>query len=291
MYKLLFASLGGLLAALLPVCMVAAGAAQNPPSSNPAPSTTSATQTSTKPNANDEFLANIGKLYYSTSKTGLKGFDCAVHPDWRALLVSATQGSAIAADDHRILLLKTVKIKLHARLNGGFVLDWNPSSTLERPMDQDSIHLFDLMHLGIGKTVQNFMQFWAPLVNGRLVPSSSDGLEIIETENGHRIRRGLNGSSLTEEVDSSLILKHFDLVTSGLTVRVASTYRPTDQGMLVSGFLASYQPSGAPAGQANEMRVEVVYQTVGGSPIPARVNVDDNNLRINSVLDGCTVNP
>jgi hypothetical protein len=61
--------------------------------------------------------------------------------------------------------------------------------------------------------------------------------------------------------------------------------------MLVSGFLASYQPSGAPAGQANEMRVEVVYQTVGGSPIPARVNVDDNNLRINSVLDGCTVNP
>jgi hypothetical protein len=29
------------------------------------------------------WLASIGRLYYSTAKAGLTGFDCTVHPDWR----------------------------------------------------------------------------------------------------------------------------------------------------------------------------------------------------------------
>jgi len=292
MHKLSFAFSGGLLAALLPVCMAAAGAAQSPPASNPEPSKTAATPIPAKPNANDEFLAKAGKLYYSTSKTGLNGFDCAVHPDWRALLLSAAHGSAVAADDPRIVLLKTVHIKLHARLKGGSALDWNPPSTSETPLDSDSIDLLDHMHQGIERTMQGFMQFWTPFVSGSFMPASSDGPEILETEKGHRIQLESKGISLTEEFDSSLILKHFDVVTGSMTVHVAPAYQPTEQGLLVSGFLAYIQPPGVPLDQAKEMHVEVEYQTVAGSPIPARINIDiPSSITLNSVLDGCTVNP
>jgi hypothetical protein len=292
MHKLPFAFSGGLLAVLLPVCLIAAGAAQSPPASSPEPSKTADTPVPAKPNANDEFLVKAGKLYYSTSKTGLNSFDCAVHPDWRALLLSAAHGSAVAADDPRIVLLKTVNIKLHARLKGGSVLDWNPPSTPETPLDSDSITLLDHMHLGIEKTMQGFIQLWTPFVNGSVIPASTDGPEIVQTEKGHRISLEANGISLTEEFDSSQILRHFDVVTGGMTIHVAPSYQPTEQGLLVSAFLASIQPPGVPADQAKEMHVEVEYQTVGGSPIPSRVNIDvTNSGTLNSVLDGCTVNP
>jgi len=292
MHKLPFAFSARLLVALLTVCMAAAGAAQSPPASTTQPSTAPASQNPAKPNPNGEFLAKAGKLYYSTSKTGLNGFDCAVHPDWRALLLSAAHGSAVAADDPRIVLLKTVHIKLHARLKGGSALDWNPPSTSETPLDHDSIDLLDHVHQGIDKAMQGFMQFWTPFVNGSIVPSSSDGLEIVETVKGHTIHADANGLSLTEEFDSSMILKHFDVVAGGMTVHIAPAYLHTEQGLLVSGFLAYIQPPGVLVDQATEMHVEVEYQTVTGSLIPARINIDmPSGATLNSVLDDCTVNP
>jgi hypothetical protein len=294
MRKLWSVSPARLLAALLPVlltvCLIAAAAAhaQNPPASPTAPSTPAA-----KPSANDEFLAKAGKLYYSTAKSGLNGFACAAHPDWHTLFLSASKGAAVAADDPRIVLLQTVKITLHGQLKGGSTLDWNTASNPAKPLDQDSTNMLENMHKATNQTLQGFMQFWAPFVDGSVIPANSEGLEIAQTANGHSIHLDASGTSLTEVFDSSLILQQFDVVvTGGTTVNFTPTYKPTQNGLLVSAFKAHIQPAGVPPGQAQEMQVEIEYQTLGGFPIPAKINMDVvNSGTFNFVLDGCTVNP
>lgn len=287
MHKLSFASPARLLAALLPVCLIAA-AAQNPSASPAAP----AKQNPTKPSQNEEFLAKAGKLYYSTAKTGLNGFACAVHPDWHTLFVSANKGAAVADDDPRVVLLKTVKITLHGQLKGSSTLDWNQAANPAKPLDQDSTTMLDGMHSATNQTLQGFMQFWTPFVDGSVIPADSEGLEIAQTENGHRIHVDESGTSVTELFDNSLILQHFDVVSGGTTVNFAPSYKPTQKGLLVSAFQAHIQPPGVAPDKATEMHVEIEYQTLDGSPIPAKINMDvANSGTFNFVFDGCTVNP
>jgi hypothetical protein len=119
--KLVFASPARFLAVFLTAgCLCSGGHAQNQlpvpaapaqPSSSPIPSSTEAA----KPDPNAAFLAKTSQLYYSSSKAGLRGFDCQVHPDWRTLFVSSQQDSAVTDDDPRIELLKSVNITLRLR--------------------------------------------------------------------------------------------------------------------------------------------------------------------------------
>ena len=284
MRKLSFASLARLSAALLAVCPIAAVAlAQNPPASPATPSQPA--QPLVKPSPYDAVLAGAAKLYYSTGKTGLDSFDCAVHPDWKALFVSAEKSST-AASDPRIALLDSVKITLHGRLKAAPSLDWNPPAA----QDKDSIDLLDNMHKAAEQSLMGFMQFWTPFVDGSAIPANSQGLEITRTEQGYKLHATQGDTTVTEVLDNQLLLKELNVVMSTVTVDFVPAYKSTDQGLLVNNFVAHIQPAGTPPGQTQEMHVAIDYQTVDGFPIPARLAMNViNSGEFDFSLDGCTV--
>ncbi len=292
-FKLSFFSPARLLAVLSPVCLLAAPAlAQNPPAAPAAAPAQSALPAHPATKANDELLAKAARLYYYPGKAGLNGFDCAVHPDWREVFLSANKGSAVAADDPHFVLLNSVTIILHARLKGGSTLDWNQPAHPDQPLDKDSSDAIDRIHGGIEQTLLGFMQSWTPFVNGSILPASSEGLTIVQTANWTTIHAEQGDTKMTESLDSGLVLRHIDVVMSGASIQFAPSFKPTDKGLLVNAFLAKIQPPGASPEQAQEMRAEVEYQTFGGYPIPAKLNIDvSNTATLNFVLDGCTVNP
>jgi hypothetical protein len=288
MRKLPTAFPAGLIAALLPVCLITA-TAQNPPTT---PAVPADKQKSGAPNPKDEFLAKTANLYYTAAGTGLTGYTCAVHPDWRALFLTASKGATVADDDPRVVLLKTVKITFHGQLKGESTLDWDQPSNPSTPLDPDSAQMFDAMHNATKQSLMGFMQLWTPFVDGSVLPANSQGMEITQTENGRRIHLDTNGTSVTELFDGSFILRHFDVVTGGTAVNITPSYKPTQSGLLVSAFQAHIQPPGAQSNQAQEIHVEIEYQTLKGSPIPSRINMEAlNSGTFNFAFDGCTVNP
>jgi hypothetical protein len=284
MRKLPFALLARLSAALLAVCLISSVAlAQNPPASPAIPS--QPVQPSAKSNPYDAVLARAAKLYYSTGKTGLDSFDCAVHPDWKALFVSAEKSST-ATSDPRIALLDSVKITLHGRLKTAPSLDWNPPAA----QDKDSIDLLDNMHKAVEQSLMGFMQFWMPFVDGSAVPTSSQDLEITRTEQGYKLHAVQGETTVTEMLDNQLLLKQFTVVMSTVTVNFVPAYKSTGQGLLVNNFVAHIQPAGIPPEQAQEMHVAIEYQTVDGFPIPARLAMNVvNSGELDFSLDGCAV--
>ena len=142
--------------------------------------------------ANDELLAKTAKMYYSTRAAGLDGFDCDVHPDWRTLFSSANNGATLPDDDARLTTLKPVKIALHARMAGGSTMEWNRPPSPDKPLDADSTAMLDQLHQATEQTLQGFLQFWTPFVDGSVVPASSEGLT------DHPVRRRLDASRRTE---------------------------------------------------------------------------------------------
>jgi hypothetical protein len=241
------------------------------------------------PSDDNAWLATTGKLYYSTTRAGLSGFDCAVHPDWRALFMTSRPGTTVADDDPHVVLLKSVKINLHAHMKGGSTLDWSQDPSPDKPLDQASTEMLDKMHQATEQTIEGFMQFWTPFMDGSVLPDSSDGLTITHTGTMHTIHVEQGDMALTEIFSNDLRLEHFNVDMKTVSIKFQPAYQPTDQGLLVKSFDAHVQPAGA-ADQSQDMHVEIEYQTLEGFPIPSKLNMEIvNSGTFSFVLDGCTV--
>ena len=262
--------------------------------SQTSPTTAPSTAPAAPADANTAFLTKASSIYYSTTKQGLTGFDCAVHPDWANLFktVAIQKGIPPTEDQKPVALLNTVKITMHARLNGpGSGLDWNPPDPTAPP-DQESIDLLNQMHQGIGQTLQGFLQFWAPFVNGSVIPDSPTGIEITKTAAGHSIHAVDGTTTLTEVLDTDDVLKEFYVETGGAKITFNPSYKPTPKGLLVSAFDATIVPPGATPDKQQKMKVGVEYQTVSGFLIPSTLSMDVTGTGAFSfTFDGCTVNP
>jgi hypothetical protein len=245
-------------------------------------------ESSSDSKANDELLAKAAKLYYSTKAAGLDGFDCEVHPDWRKLFSSATQGAAIADDDVRLVTLKPVKITMHARLGGASTVDWVQTSNPDKPLDADATSLLEQMHRATEQTVQGFLQFWTPFVDGSVVPASSGGMKVTRSATEYTIHVEQGGAEVTEIFSNELVLQQFNVVTNGVSIKFAPSYQSTDKGLLVNRFDAHIEPVGQGSAPAQEMHVQVAYATVDGLPIPSNLNMDVVGTGVfNLSMDGC----
>jgi len=295
MLESLFAPVGRPTAIALAICLAPvlslAQSSPKPPAKVGEPVTTHV-KVGADSKANDAVLTKAAALYFSTAKAGLVGFDCSVHPDWRAVFLAANNSAALADDDPRIVLLKSVDIVLHARMKGGSSLDWNPPAHPEKPLDADSTQLLDTMQGSTSQTLQGFLQFWTPFVDGSAIPPSSDGLEMKQTDDGgYIIHVEQDGLTLTEILSKELVVKHFNVVMDGTKVNFAPAYKETADGLLVNSFEAEISPAGATPDQAQKMHVEVEYKTIDGAPIPASLNIEILGTgRLSFAIDHCTVN-
>jgi hypothetical protein len=284
------------------------GQAQNPPPLPLAPSG-SAERTGAVP-LNDALLARATALYDSTAKSGVHGFDCALHVDWKKVMSSARKGAAVADDDPKLVLVNPVQITLHARLGGKPTLDWRAP---EGSGDAVSKAVLDEVHRGVEQTLLSTLKLWTPLVDGSVAESlGEEDVDVAETTDGYTLRSGIKQQgnkqhgdkqredkqqgnkqpALTEQFDRNLLLKHFVAVDAGSTADIEPVYQPGAAGLLLSGFLAHLQPAGAAGQAAQEMRVSIDYQTVSGRQIPAHITIDlPNIVEMDFTLDGCIVNP
>jgi hypothetical protein len=259
---------------LMASCFATAASAQSPASSLPS-------------NANNDWMAQASKLYYSSSKAGLRGFDCTVRPNWQALFTSQNGGQVSAADQTKVNLLNQVGIAIHARMDGGSIMDWNPPA---EQLDANQAKLLDDMHSALNQTVQGFMQFWTPFIENQVVPDTAEGLDVTTTDDGGRkIHLKTSEIELSETFDSSRILRQYNVVMSGANVDVTPTYSPSEHGLLISHFHAFIRPADA-AQKGQEMNVEVTYQWLEGLPIPAHLDLNVVGVAdLDMAFEGCTL--
>ena len=283
---------GWLLETVASVCLMSSAFAHaQSASTSPAPTTGQAVARARAATPeNDALLARAAKLYYSSAKAGLSAFTCSVHPDWHGLFASANRGAEVAADDARVVVLNEVRITMHARMQGGSTLDWEPATDPGKAVDQDSAAMLKSMHEATEQTLQGFLQFWTPFVDGSAIPESSAGLEMAPVDGGYSMHAKTSDTEVTETMSSDLVLEHFDVKLNEASVKFAPSYQSTAKGLLVSGFLAYILAKGDPPEKTQEMHVAIEYQTVEEIPLPARLRMEVMGTGVFSfTFDGCTV--
>ena len=285
---------------LFPLTLLAALMAVTAPPSAYAQSTAATPHQSTAPTQPpvkvadpDALLANAARLYYSYSRigNGLDGFDCTVHPEWKKIVVVAGKGASDTSTEQHVQLLNGIKVQLHAHLMGRSTVDWDESSNVGKTLDEDSLTMITGMHQATEQTLQGFLQFWAPFMNGSVVPSSSQGLDITQSAKGYKLVAAQGDTTVTERFDPKLVLQEFDVAMNGAGMKFSPSYKSTEKGLLVTSFTAHIQPPASASAKSQEMHVAIEYETVDGFSIPARLSMDVVNTgTFDFVFDGCTVN-
>jgi hypothetical protein len=238
----------------------------------------------------DTLLAKATALYASTAKSGLRGFDCGVHPNWEEIRASSRKDAPAPGSDSEIVLLNTVKIALHVRLEGESSMDWEVPEGNSR--DPASGAMLERAHRGIEQTLTSALKLWISLVNGSVAESlGAENVEITQNENGYSVRSRDKRHSLAEEFDRKLLLTRSVIADAGSVVDIAPVFQPTSQGLLLGSFVARVQQAGGAAERAQEIRFSVEYQNVSGAQIPQKLAVEVSHLvTMEFLLDGCTVN-
>jgi hypothetical protein len=268
------------LALLCPLLFVAAqtlsSQAASAPQSGAAPSGSK---------ADDDWLEHVRSLYASTARDGLKGFDCNVHPDWRALISSANSGNVDAEGERKIAALKPVRIAMHAHMTGSAAVDWDSGNP-----PADMTDMMNSLRDGTKQTLDGFVQFWAPFADASVIPVNSKGIEFTPTADGGRTLRGTdNGTTVTETFGADSVLREYDVRMTGTTVLFTPTFTQTPKGLRVTYFLAHIKPD---SGAEQELHVRVVYGEVGGFTIPFELYMTVAGTgTFNFTMDGCRVNP
>jgi hypothetical protein len=265
------------MAAIAVTTAMTAGAQNAATSPTPAP-------TAAQQSAENEWLAKAAKIYFSSAEAGLTGFNCEVHPDWRALFMSAAKGKPVAADDPNLARLGKVKVTMHARMMGGSTIEWVADS------DDDPNGVMENMHQTVQQMLEGFLQFWSPFMEVAVVPGKADGLEITHTAASHTIHAKQGTTELTEIFNSNLVLEQFDVILAGTSIKFAPAYEPTPQGLRVKSFSAEILPAGASPQQMQKMLVNVDYQTVSHQTIPGQLNMEIVGTgTFKFAFDGCSV--
>ena len=277
--------------ALLLVSVLPTGAQSTPPTALVAVQG----QTSNAAGAKDALMARAEMLYDSAEKSGLRTFNCQVHPDWNLIMTSSRKGAPLSPDDPRLPLLNEVKITLHGRLNGSSTLDWQPPA---KPLRSSAQATLDTAHRGIEQTLLGVLKLWTPLVDGS-VPESfgEDGFALTQSESGYTLRSKDKQHAQTEQFDRSLLLTQFVTVDSGSMIDVTPAFVTAGQGLRLNSFVARIQSVGDATHTLQEMRVAFEYaaapQAAGpAQAIPSKVAIEiPNAVTMNFALDGCVANP
>lgn len=254
----------------------------------PNPSQPSTSDTAQK-NPDSEWLAKTSKVYFSSAKAGLAGFNCDVHPDWKALFASANKNGSAPADDAYLEQLKKVQVKMHARMLGGSTIEWVASSPDGQSASGNSDATIETLHQTVQQILEGFMQFWSPFMEVAVVPQKTEGLEIVHTPTSHTIHAKQGTTELTEIFNNDLVLEHFNVQLAGTSIKLEPSFEPTPQGLRVKTFAAEILPAGAAPAQTQKMLAHVDYQTVNNQVIPGQLSIDVSGTgNFNFTFDGCS---
>jgi hypothetical protein len=239
-----------------------------------------------KSSPDDAWLTHVRSLYTSTARDGLKGFDCAVRPDWRTLMASANNGTVDAEGERKIAVLSTVRVTMHARMDGKSSIDWKQDNSPAEMAD-----MLKQMEGGTRQTLEGFLQFWTPFADLSMIPASSTGLEISKTaDGGHLLHAVDKDATVTETLDASDVLREYDVKMTGQTILFTPTFTSTPAGLRVTHFLTHIRPANSSEDQ--ELQVGVAYTSFDGFTIPTRLDMTVVGTGIfNFTMEGCKVNP
>jgi len=214
-----------------------------------------------------EILKRAHAAYYNAKTQGLTEFKANVTPNWRIVLKDQLAANPAGAE------------KALQMLNGiHFTVSLDPQGDIKvthradvAPSNETSAKGFEQIFTGMEQTMSGFFDTWKPFMFASPFPEVDSEYQLVEKENQYYLSYKEGATDVATTMSKDFVISELKVTTAGFKSILKPRFKPNPQGLLMTGYTATYQ--GATAADTVQLQVEIDYQEAGGVQLPRSLNL------------------
>ena len=216
-----------------------------------------------------EIIQQAKQSYYGLRARGWIEFQASVQPNWRMVLKEQLDKDPLNAEK-ALTMLNDIHFLVSLGPNGAVKITHR---TDVAPINEQAAEGFNQIFSGMEQAMSGFFDSWSPFMLTSPFPEVGSEYSLEELGNQYH----LSYKDGTAAIATTMSKK--DLVISEITVdspEFKSVLKPqftkSVQGLLLSGYEATYQGTGG--GASVQLNVRIENQPVSGVQLPHKLNLD-----------------
>lgn len=216
-------------------------------------------------NADDskQVVERARAAYYSLKAQGMLEFRCNVQPDWDVMYKSLKPDAA--ATQELLPILQKTRFKVLVGPDGASTI--SHESDVVPPNEKVAERVRESVG-GLEQVLTGFFQTWSGFVINPLIPAANSEYRMDDVGEKYRITSKDSTADVVTTMDHSFAIEQVEVTAPNLTATLRPTWSRGANGLLLTGYDASYKTTGAPG----QLSVKIQYEVVQGLSLPSVVD-------------------
>jgi hypothetical protein len=215
-----------------------------------------------------EIVKQARAAYYSLRGRGLDEFESNVQPNWR--LVLKDQLAADPANAEKALtMLNGIHFLVALGRDGAVKITHREDVA---PVNQQAAEGFKQIFSGMEQAMSGFFDSWSPFMLTSPFPEVAGDYTLEELNNQFHLSYKDGAAAIVTTMSKDLAISEIKVDSPEFKSVLKPQFTKSAQGLLLSGYEATYQ--GTAGGASVLLNVRIENQPVNGMQLPHKLNLD-----------------
>lgn len=215
-----------------------------------------------------EIVKKAQAAYYSLRSHGLDGFDASVQPNWRLVLKDQLAQDPAGAEKG-LVMLNGIHFKISLGQDGKVTITHHEDVA---PVNEQAADGFQKIFGGMEQAMSGFFDSWSPFMLTSPFPDPAANYTLENVNDQYRLSYTEGTASIATTMSQGLVISEIKVDSPEFKSVLKPQFSQSAQGLLLSGYQATYQ--GAGGGDAVQLNVRIENQPVNGLQLVRKLNLD-----------------
>ena len=206
--------------------------------------------------------------YYSLRSRGLDEFQAEVQPNWRLVLKDQLAADPAGAE-RGLIMLNGIHFSLALDRTGAVKITHRADVA---PTNEKVAEGFQQIFSGMEQAMSGFFDSWSPFMLTSPFPEVESDYILEEVGDQYLLSYKDGSAAIATTMSKDLVITDIKVDSPEFKSVLKPQFTRSAQGLLLSGYAATYQGTGGGAGVQLNVRIE--NQPTSGFPLPHKLNLD-----------------
>ncbi len=215
-----------------------------------------------------EIIKQARAAYYSLRGRGLDEFESSVQPNWRLVLKDQLAADPASAEK-ALTMLNGIHFLVSLGRDGAVKITHREDVA---PVNEQAAEGFKQIFSGMEQAMSGFFDSWSPFMLTSPFPEVAGDYTLEELNNQYHLSYKDGPAAIATAMSKDLVISEIKVDSPEFKSVLKPQFTKSAQGLLLSGYEATYQGAGGGASVILNVRIE--NQPVNGMQLPQKLNLD-----------------
>jgi len=215
-----------------------------------------------------DIIKKARAAYYSLRSHGLDSFDASVQPNWRLVLKEQLAQDPAGAEK-ALTMLNGIHFKISLGQDGKVTITHHEDVA---PTNQKAAEGFEQIFSGMEQAMSGFFDSWSPFMLTSPFPDPAGEYTLEDVNAQYRLSYKDGAAAIATTMSQDLVISEIKVDSPEFKSVLRPQFSRSAQGLLLTGYQATYQ--GAGGGAAVQLNVRIENQPINGLQLVRKLNLD-----------------